>query len=58
MTREYLDQIVPVAANAPDCLTLSLWAGLFTSEIPASTSPYTIHVLNGQELEGITMHVV
>jgi hypothetical protein len=40
MTREYLDQIVPVAASAPDCFKLSLWAGLFTSAMPAITRAY------------------
>ena len=35
MTREYLDHIIPVAASAPDCLTLSLWAGLLASASPA-----------------------
>lgn len=40
MTNEYLDHIRPVAASAPDCLTLSLWAGLVTSASPAITSAW------------------
>jgi hypothetical protein len=39
ITREYLDQITPVAAKDPDCPILSLSAGRCKSPIPAPTRP-------------------
>lgn len=42
ITREYLDQIRPVAINTADCAVLSFSAGLVISAIPAHTKPHFI----------------
>lgn len=38
MTIEYLDQIIPVAVNAPDCAKLNFSGSLLISPKPAITS--------------------
>lgn len=40
MTKEYRDQMNPVAAKAPDCLMLTFSTGRFMSPIPANTKPW------------------
>lgn len=42
MTREYRDQMNPVAVNTPDWAVLSFSAGLVKSAKPAITKPHFI----------------
>lgn len=43
---EYLDHIIPVAANAEACGILRASAGLRKSPIPAITNPYSKKIQN------------